>query len=1076
MTDQTGGVAAAFGFRYQYLITVEILLELFETCNADDWFIDVDLAGQDSADILVGYSVSGTPERAIQVKASLPESSTTIGTKKLREVFATLAKEHPLADMRELVTNRRMTAELNRELHAKGSTVLAPHERFVPRDDSLSGLTSALLQRIGHLRCATTGGVGDALHYLLLRYLIDMVHEAGSRPDNQRITREDVRRVIEGPAPVLANALGVRRWGMCIQVPMGHYIERSDTSVFLRHSLTSSALYDGAPRVAVIHGISGTGKTAAASFFARSQLEHLAFVLWFDASSPAVLQSQLPVVLRQLGARVPATEPTAEDLKALLSELPVPWLLVLDGAQSLDDIDPWVPRSGYGQILITTTRSDWPKDFAPNHQLTGFNQSESRAFFAERLNQPESSWSSEQLDSCDQIADALSHWPLALDLAVAWIQRRGATLDTMQNFANHLERLNLDDTHLVPHGYPRTAVQAIANLLLELSPSATRVLSVLRLFGGDRVPEQLITECIRNLGLPDVDPLEELTATSIIQRRISTGEVPHEFDETVNIHDFIKLVLHGQGVALDGISINAMIEASEHSLLALTEQGHFREGATLVHPVDYFLRELVKSLKEDSLILIRLSVLMHNLAQMAFLTSNIAVARTWYVAAFNVRRADPAYFEQQITGIQMQLQTLAGAASVMAYQRDTDGLRSVTECVHDLARGASQSILESPEAQTAIMNIYHNVAFCLPEDVDRIAALKNLLHVDDISQQFPPGNAKVTGLQEEMAYAICLVETDRWPEGVEAALTTANHAMEDNLLVDMMLGGLLDVGFELVLAMYRRQHDLPGGLLECLRQVTTWFRENPTDLDGLKKQRLSLLESVATGEPKAIRTAVIDLPRTEQTTPMILAWTQLVTAVADQLERFRQREMFSNLPEGVTVNISVNGGDDINFWQTIEPLSGVPILWVCTASQIRFDSNGKSDPLREMFVSAGLPQGDDEGKVQPAHGWLATLERNSLTINDPYGTTLVSAGELEPVFCERIRALRGLVLAYGDLALAKPSQGSPPRGWVPLAGGTRTERSRGLTNPPGDGDSHSRAGWLRHLTNWWRRQLRMRTE
>ena len=46
VSSARGGVAAAYGFRYQYLVTVEVLLELYEADDSD-WAVGVDLASQD---------------------------------------------------------------------------------------------------------------------------------------------------------------------------------------------------------------------------------------------------------------------------------------------------------------------------------------------------------------------------------------------------------------------------------------------------------------------------------------------------------------------------------------------------------------------------------------------------------------------------------------------------------------------------------------------------------------------------------------------------------------------------------------------------------------------------------------------------------------------------------------------------------------------------------------------------------------------------------------------------------------------------------------------------------------------
>ncbi len=868
-----------------------------------------------------------------------------------------------------------------------------------------------------------------------------MVGEAGSRPSRQHISWETIRGVLEGRAPVLADALGARRWGMCIQVPTGVYIERTVVMNYLHDTLPGSVLFDGSPRVSIIHGPSGTGKTSSASLFARSRLEHVAFVLWLDASSPSVLESQVPAVLEQMGTRVPLENPTAEGLMTLLGELPVPWLLVLDGAQSLDDIDAWVPRSGYGQTLILTARADWPQDFAPALRLDGFNRTEARTFFAERLDRPEGAWSTQQLSACDEIADRLSRWPLALELAVSWIQRRGASLEVMQQFAERLERLDLNDPHLLPHGYPRTAAQVIIDLLAELSESAQLVLSVLLLLGGDRIPEQLIIEWARRTGLSVEDPLEELFAASVTQRGITTNGRPHDYDETIAVHDFLKLVVRSRGMEMDGATVLHLVEASEQALGTLTEAGRFREGATLVDPLDHFLRQLVDAVHENTMMMIRLSVLMHNLAQLAVLTSKLSVARTWFIAAVNVRRTDPNRFEHNAVGLQMQLQTLAGAATVMARQNDVEGLKRVAAYVCDLVEGTDKSTYDNSESLAALESIRVNYLRLFPEAIDQISALAHLVR-GNAAGSVSVGNAKVIELQNEMERAIRIVATDDWRYGLDTALAAANHALEEELLVDWMVDGLLDVGLELITAIVRRQHELPGWLLDCLQRMAAWFNENPVHLNESQQQRLRLVQGIATGESSSVRAAAASLPGPEKLIPMLSAWGQVASIVADQLDRFQRYEVFGNLSGAVTINLSVGGGDDINFWQQIESSSGVPILWVCTASRVRYDSRGKTDPLREAFLNAGLPHHCHEEQLQLASGWSATLRRDALTIQDGDGNPWVMADGLAALFCERIGEMGGLVLVYGDRALATQDNDPAPRGWVPLSN-DRRPRSEG---------------------------------
>lgn len=205
----SGGVAAAFGFRYQYMVTVDLILDLYENPELMSWFVDVDLEGQDSADILVSRKGSSWDE-AVQVKASQAGSSTVMGAPDVRRIFDSLSNEHPTVSNRRLVTNRKLTNDLacdsNGELWSR-----KPGEHFRHDNCDLGALVRLLLARIARLRERGPGGL--QVHHIILAQLIDMVHQRGSDRSRQRITLNDVNRILAEPSALLADATQKRSWG-----------------------------------------------------------------------------------------------------------------------------------------------------------------------------------------------------------------------------------------------------------------------------------------------------------------------------------------------------------------------------------------------------------------------------------------------------------------------------------------------------------------------------------------------------------------------------------------------------------------------------------------------------------------------------------------------------------------------------------------------------------------------------------------------------------------------------------------------------------------------------------------------
>ena len=1046
----SGGVGAAFGFRYQYLLTVEVLLDLYAR-GSTDWSVDVDPVSQDSADIVVHLTPSRPPESVLQVKASLPDSSTTIGVKAVQQILDGLRREHPAARRREVITNRTQTTQLAKELANPNSQLLKAGEHFVQRKESSQQLTAKLLHTIGNLRAVGAGGTGCELHYLLLRQLVDRVHEASARAHDQSLVHEDVRAILEGANPLLSSALGARAWGKCIQVPTGDFIERQESTRFLETHLPASSLYEGTPRIAVLKGLSGTGKSATACLHARSLLEHVAFVLWLDASSAAVLESQVPIVLDQLGARITPSNTPAQDLVEVLSGLPVPWALVLDGASTLAEVDPWVPRSGYGQVLLTTSVTNWPESFAPAMTMDAFCEIEARLFVARRLGRPVELWSTEQLSACDSMSRSLAGWPLALELAIGWITRHGGSIAAMQQFAERIDRLDLDNETLLPHGYPRTAAHVVLSQWRELSPEAQSLASLLLVMGGSRVPSRLLLDLVARQGMAAA-ALEELLASAFIRQEIVASGQPHDLDEVVTIHGFVQLVMGKQGVALNGPTVWALISTSDEWVRQLTERGHFREGALLLRPVDHLLKQLVEMFKEQPEVLVLLSMPMHNLAQLAFITSQASTARLWSRVAFNVRQDSPELVRDRSIWVQMQLQTLSLVAITAARLYKFEDLVEVGLLVDSLLQQGDPHALSDPATTHSLRMLRDVLHSCLPASSPPHLARDVMRQLNILVPQDAPepptggaGNALISMLQIETATALHLMEHSAWQAGVDTALGAANQALEQGALVAHMVDGLLDVGGKLMIEAAKRPLETPELLINSVKRLVLWLDDNSAALDSDQQSRYSILSAFVAEDPETLPDAVRTLPPPEERTPQLEAWATLATILNEQRAATRRRSIFADPPPSLYVTHSIDGGDQLNVWWRHTESSALE-LWVHSPGIITISSLGQTDPVREGMARAGLREVTQEEPPQPAHGWSVRLNGGGIEITDADETSWVSIDHIPEDIARRIGAHGGLALIYGDLALTLPTD-RRLSGWVPWPA-TTTSRITILTMIP----------------------------
>jgi len=109
------------------------------------------------------------------------------------------------------------------------------------------------------------------------------------------------------------------------------------------------------PRVAVLCGLGGAGKTSVAVEYAHRHPAEVAVCWQFPAEDPAVLAAEFGVLAAQLGARevVDPRDPVAS-VHAVLARAQGGWLVVFDNAPDRVAVEPLVPPAG----LSTVTGND----------------------------------------------------------------------------------------------------------------------------------------------------------------------------------------------------------------------------------------------------------------------------------------------------------------------------------------------------------------------------------------------------------------------------------------------------------------------------------------------------------------------------------------------------------------------------------------------------------------------------------------------------------------------------------------------------------------------------------------------
>jgi tetratricopeptide (TPR) repeat protein/CO dehydrogenase nickel-insertion accessory protein CooC1 len=169
-----------------------------------------------------------------------------------------------------------------------------------------------------------------------------------------------------------------------------------------------------------LHGMGGVGKTQLALEYAHRFRTSYDVVWWVPSDPPQFVDTHLTNLANQLGVTPEATD--ADTARAVLKMLRLGdpsrrWLLIYDNAEELDRVDPFMPRSGPGHVIVTSRNSAWTEQSRPI-SIDVFRRGESIVHLRQRV----ARLTEEEAAS---IADVLGDLPIAVAAAGAWLAESG---------------------------------------------------------------------------------------------------------------------------------------------------------------------------------------------------------------------------------------------------------------------------------------------------------------------------------------------------------------------------------------------------------------------------------------------------------------------------------------------------------------------------------------------------------------------------------------------------------------------------------------------------------------------------
>lgn len=1048
----TGGVAAAFGFLYQYLVTVELCLDLYES-SSTDWCVAVDLQDQDSADILIYDRPGASPRRVVQVKASLPGSTNSLGGPEAKRLLAAMATEHPGASERMVVTNRRLAlpaTELPAELRRSRQKGAAIREEIDARNEGVREITARLVDRIARLR--QRGGLGSGLHHLLLASLRDMVFECGSRTSSQMVTRSMVAAILDEPTATLADAAGRRGWGLTYGAPVTNAVERPGIFRFLSDALSDEALRSGVPPRAVLAGSPGAGKSVAAGLWSAERREHYALTIWLDATSSLQLAEQAPSLMRWLeggdgegraterdsgadsgpppvesAAKQQAPEDLAQSFQDALAALPVPWLLVLDGAVDHAELDAWVPKSGYGHIVITTNRGDWPRDLAPQKVVGEMPDAEVTALIRRRLAGPGETFEDPIDPVAVDFARRLGRWPLAIDLACAWVRGLDGDLEHLPDFVARLDRFDLTgDDGAGLGGYPRAVGVLVSELWNALSEQARSVLALVVFSGGFAIPAQLIEEWARevaarfSLTIDAGSAVRELVGASLLTRRLrSDAREVSRYDEILNTHDGIRLALVGAGLGMHPALAYVWLEVCAQTLVDVLGEGRIDDAEALISPISSFIETLLTSTRGDLLprstsgdqdqvsgeadrarreLLDGAATVMHNLGSLDLLTGHFDRAAAWLVEAVQVREElNTDTGDCSAVFAVAQIETLALLIQAESGRRAYEEIRPLVERV--LVYSRDPQIFETDGSGQPVAATLRSIAeiSCLAsEDCadlrDQITQLVGERVVDSASTNLL--ERRVQAFTEATARASALAEEEQWSRAVDAVLAAVEPSVRDGALLHQSVEAVLDIASAMIMSMLLRSPStLPGSWEPAFRRLFEWCSSVEIVAEE-QRIRASFLGPIADANTDELGHVVERARDRASGDEQLEGWVTIAELATEWLAPpVSILPMQFKPPPGMVVFRPVGLSDAILrrpvLWE------GEPGLVVHAPGLLVQTDSREIDAAFHALGERGFPDGPDQnGETQVAVGWaFRGGEHGGYELTDPQGQVVLA---LEP--------------------------------------------------------------------------------
>jgi tetratricopeptide (TPR) repeat protein len=235
-----------------------------------------------------------------------------------------------------------------------------------------------------------------------------------------------------------------------------------------------------------LYGLGGVGKTQLALEYAHRYSTEYDLIWWIPAENALTISSSLARLGSKLGLRalVDQEQLVASVLDALRERNR--WLLVFDNAEHPEEVAPFQPAGGSGQMLVTSRNPAWGA-LGKSLRVNVLPRDEATGLLLSRTPDQDQA-------SADRLATELGDLPLALEQAAAYLEQTGMPVAAYLDLFRHQRQALLGRGRAVAYeGQVDTTWQLSMDRLDHASPAGAELLRLCAFLAPEAIPLDLVT-------------------------------------------------------------------------------------------------------------------------------------------------------------------------------------------------------------------------------------------------------------------------------------------------------------------------------------------------------------------------------------------------------------------------------------------------------------------------------------------------------------------------------------------------------------------------------------------------------